>query len=349
MSESDTEQKIGRENLARMERNGWSFSQNDPQNADAYTFVGVSSGGTPVWLLNEVASAELKITIGQAQANHWGAGGGGKLILPGVVSDETVESNHCAFVTSPQTHYGAYVGPMRSDIDEVATMCGLDCTMNVLLDTHGRVIDVVFGSHPEAHREAIRRFNAIYAYESFVPEHGQADIAICGVFAPTDHLFFHTGWGCMSADLVVKDGGTLIYCSPVAGRLDRDRRLPGPRADGPDEAVHAADARELPARPARHPRARDPDVGRLHLGADLRGDDPQAPDDRHARGEPRDGRRHRPRRDDVDRRRARAAFERHGDDAKVVVLPYARTSCRATPCGWSTRTRASSPTRARRR
>jgi nickel-dependent lactate racemase len=217
MSESDTEQKVGRENLARMERNGWSFSQNDPQNPDAYTFVGVSSGGTPVWLLNQVASAEARITIGQAQANHWGAGGGGKLILPGVVSDETVESNHCAFVPSPQTHYGAYCGPMRSDIDEVASMCGLDCTMNVLLDTHGRVIDCIFGSHPEAHREAIRRFNAIYAYDSFVPEHGQADVAICGVFAPTDHLFFHTGWGCMSADLVVKDGGTLIYCSPSPG------------------------------------------------------------------------------------------------------------------------------------
>jgi nickel-dependent lactate racemase len=217
MSESDTEQKIGADNLARMERNGWTFRQNDPQNPDAYTFVGVSSGGTPVWLLNEVASADLKITIGQAQANHWGAGGGGKLILPGVVSDETVESNHCAFVTSPQTHYGAYCGPMRSDIDEVATMCGLDCTMNVILDTHGRVSDVIFGSHPEAHREAIRRFNDIYAYDSFVPEHGQVDIAICGVFAPTDHLFFHTGWGCMSADLVVRDGGTIIYTRPSPG------------------------------------------------------------------------------------------------------------------------------------
>jgi nickel-dependent lactate racemase len=106
---------------------------------------------------------------------------------------------------------------MRSDIDEVATMCGLDCTMNVILDTHGRVSDVIFGSHPEAHREAIRRFNDIYAYDSFVPEHGQVDIAICGVFAPTDHLFFHTGWGCMSADLVVRDGGTIIYTSPSPG------------------------------------------------------------------------------------------------------------------------------------
>ncbi len=217
MSESDIEQKLGKDNLARMERLGIPFFQNEPRNADAYTYVGVSSRGTPVWLHEEVANCELKLTIGQAQSNHWGAGGGGKLILPGVVSDETIESNHCAFVPSPQTHYGAYAGPMRSDIDEVATMCGLTCTMNVVLDTHGRVIDCLFGSHPEAHRLAIERFNEIYAYESPVPEKGQADIAICGVFAPTDHLFFHTGWGCMSADLVLRDGGEIVYCSPSPG------------------------------------------------------------------------------------------------------------------------------------
>jgi nickel-dependent lactate racemase len=217
MSEADTEMKIGRENRARMERLGIPFFQNDPRNAEVYTYVGVSSRGTPVWLHNEVAKRDVKITIGQSQANHWGAGGGGKLILPGVVSDETIESNHCAFVTSPATHYGAVSGPMRSDIDEVAAMCGLDATLNVVLDTHGRVIFVNYGSHPVAHREAITFFNAIYAYESFVPEQGQADIAICGVFAPTDHLFFHTGWGCMSTDLVLRDGGTIIYCSPSPG------------------------------------------------------------------------------------------------------------------------------------
>ena len=140
----------------RMERLGIPFFQNEPRNADAYTYVGVSSRGTPVWLHNEVAQRDVKITIGQAQSNHWGAGGGGKLILPGVVSDETIESNHCTLVPSPQTHYGAYAGPMRSDIDEVATMCGLDCTMNVVLDTHGRVIECIFGSHPAAHRAGDR-------------------------------------------------------------------------------------------------------------------------------------------------------------------------------------------------
>ena len=227
MSDSDIVMKIGDDNLARMERMGIGFFQNEPRNADNYSYVGVTSRGTPVWLHNEVARSEVIITIGQAQSNHWGAGGGGKLILPGVVSDETVESNHCAFVPSPQTHYGAYAGPMRADIDETATMCGLSATMNVLLDTRGRVIDCIYGAHPDAHIEAIERFNAIYAYDNPVATAGPADIAVCGVFAPTDHLFFHTGWGCMSSDLVVREGGTIIYCSPSPGVTTAIGDFPG--------------------------------------------------------------------------------------------------------------------------
>lgn len=217
LSESDIELKVGRENLDRMERMGIAFHQNEPRNEEAYTYLGVTSRGTPVWVHSEVVRREVKIAIGHAQANHWGYGGGGKLIMPGVASDETIESNHCNFTMSPQTHYGALAGPMRSDIDEIATMTGLDYTVNVLLDTRGRVIDIVGGSHPQAHRHAIEKFNSIYAYENPVAESGQADIAVCGVFAPTDHLFFHTGWGCMSSDFVLRDGGSIIYCSPSPG------------------------------------------------------------------------------------------------------------------------------------
>jgi nickel-dependent lactate racemase len=67
MSESDIEQKLGKENLARMERLGIPFLQNEPRNAEAYTYVGVSSRGTPVWLHKAVAERDVKITIGQAQ------------------------------------------------------------------------------------------------------------------------------------------------------------------------------------------------------------------------------------------------------------------------------------------
>ena len=321
MSDSDIPQKIGAENLARMERLGIEFHQNDPRNADNYEYVGVSSRGTPVWLHKEVAACDVKVSIGQAQSNHWGAGGGGKLILPGVVSDETIESNHCAFVPSPQTHYGAYAGPMRSDIDEVAGMCGLQATMNVVLDTHGRVVECIFGSHPEAHRAAIERFNEIYAYDH---PGTQADIAICGVFAPTDHLFFHTGWGCMSADFVVKDGGTIIYCSPSPG-------VSTAIGDFPGLALMDLMKPYMPATPENyqrvlkdiHARAIQMWAGciwvpiyevmtrkhlalvtleeNLEMAADIGLDATTSLDEAFA-----------------------AAMERHGSDAKVVVLPYAR-------------------------
>lgn len=226
MSERDTELKIGKDNLARMERLGIDFFQNDdPGNPEKYTFKGVTSRGTPVWLNNIVAEADISISIGQAQSNHWGYGGGGKLILPGVVADETIESNHASFVMSPDTHYGAMAGPMRSDIDEAATLCDLTCTLNSVLDTHGAVCYMNFGDHPNAHRLAVEKFNESYAYER--PEGGPADIAICGVFAPTDHLFFHTGWGCMSADLILKDGGDMIYCSPSPGVVTDHGTFPG--------------------------------------------------------------------------------------------------------------------------
>jgi nickel-dependent lactate racemase len=321
MSESDIDQKIGRENLARMERLGIEFFQNEPRNAEMYEYVGVSSRGTPVWLHKEVARCDVKLTVGQAQSNHWGAGGGGKLILPGVVSDETIESNHCAFVPSPQTHYGAYAGPMRSDIDEVATMCGLDVTMNVILDTRGRVLEAVYGSHPLAHRRAIERFNALYTYEH---PGAQADIAICGVFAPTDHLFFHTGWGCMSADFVLRDGGTIIYTSPSPGVSTAIGDFPGlalmdlmkpympPTPENYQRVLKDIHAREIQmwagciwvpiyeVMTRKHLKLVTLEEN-LEMAADIGMDATTSLDEAFAE-----------------------AMERHGPDAKVIVLPYAR-------------------------
>ena len=256
MSEADTEMKIGRREPAR----AWSewgsrSSRTTRAIAEAYSYVGVSSRGTPVWLHNEVAKRDVKITIGQSQANHWGAGGGGKLILPGVVSDETIESNHCAFVTSPATHYGAVSGPMRSDIDEVASMCSLDATLNVVLDTRGRVIFVNFGAHPGV----APRGDHVLQLDLRVRE----PRARAGAGRHRDlrrlradrppllphrlglHVDGHRAEGRRHDDLLLA----------LPRRAHRGRRLPRPRADGPDEAVHAADGGELRAGAARHPRA----------------------------------------------------------------------------------------------
>jgi lactate racemase len=324
LSESDIEMKVGRQNLDRMERLGISFHQNEPRNEDAYTHLGVTSRGTPVWVHSEAVKRDVIIAIGQAQANHWGYGGGGKLIMPGICSDETIEANHCNFTMSPQTHYGALAGPMRSDIDEIATMASLSYTLNVLLDTWGRVIEITGGAHPQAHRRAIERFNEIYAFENPVAERGRADIAICGVFAPTDHLFFHTGWGCMSSDFVVKDSGTIIYCSPSPGVHTEVGDFPGlalmdlmkPYMPATQENYQRV-LRDIHARkiqmwagciwvPIYEVMTRKHLTlvtleDNLEMAADIGIDATTSLDEAFA-----------------------AAMERHGADAKVVVLPYAR-------------------------
>ena len=254
MSESDIEQKIGRENLDRMERLGIPFFQNDPRNAEAYTYVGVSSRGTPVWLHKEVAECDLKITIGQAQSNHWGAGGGGKLILPGVVSDETIESNHCAFVPSPQTHYGAYAGPMRSDIDEVATMCGLQCTMNVVLDTRGRVIECIFGSHPQAHRARDRALQRDLRLRA-PGRAGATSRSAASSRRPTTSSSTRAGAACRPTSCS-RTAARSSTRSPSPGVLTAVGDFPGLALMDLMKPYMPPTPRELPAGAPRHPRAR---------------------------------------------------------------------------------------------
>lgn len=324
MSDSDIELKLGRENLDRLTRLGIPVVQNDPLNYDVYTYLGITSRGTPAWVHEEVARHDVVIGIGHAQANHWGYGGGGKLVMPGVCADATIEANHCNFVMTPQTHYGALAGPMRSDIDEIATMAGLDATLDVLLDTAGRVIEMNFGAHPFSHRRSIERFNEIYAFDNPVTEHGPADIAICGVFAPTDHLLFHTGWGCMSADFVVRDGGTIIYTSPSPGVHTEIGDFPGlalmdlmkpympPSEEGYHRLLKDIHAREVQMwagciwAPIYEVMVRKHLTlvtlqENIDMAADIGMDATTSLDKAFA-----------------------AAMNRHGEDAKIIVLPYAR-------------------------
>ena len=281
------------------------FQNDDPRNAALYTFRGVSSRGTPVWVHNEVATSDVTIAIGQAQSNHWGYGGGGKLILPGVCSDETIESNHGAFVLSPHTHYGAMTGTdagrHRRGRDDVRPHVHAQ-----LGARHEGGRCAISTSAPIPRRTARRCgcSTTIYAYRR--PLGGPADIAVCGVFAPTDHLFFHTGWGCMSADLVLKDGGDMIYCSPSPGVETKLGTFPGLALFDLHEALHAAFAAKPGAAAPRHPPSPGRDVGGLHLGADLRGHVPQTPHHRDPGGEPGDGARHRDERDHLAGNRVRA-------------------------------------------
>jgi nickel-dependent lactate racemase len=216
MSEQDLKAKLGAENLERLERMGFEVFQNEPKNIDAYDFMGFTKLGTPVWFHKKVARCDIKLGLPFTQASEYGYAGGGKLALA-MCSEETIEINH-RFTPplSPEAHYGALKCAWRVDIDNIAELTKFNYALNTILSVKKMgVLDLTYGELPDSYHESIRKYNEIFAYD--FPEEEKADIVIVGTPAISDHLFFHTVKAVFSADLVCKDGGTIIFCTPCPG------------------------------------------------------------------------------------------------------------------------------------
>ncbi len=216
MSDRDLRAKLGAENLERIEGMGFEILQNEPKNPDAYEFMGFTKLGTPVWFHKKVARCDVKLGLPFTQASEYGYAGGGKLALA-MCSEETIEANH-RFTPplSPEAHYGALRCPWRADIDEIAELTDFGYALNTILSVKRMgVLDLAYGELPHSYHESIRRYNEIFAYD--FPRDERADIVIVGTPAISDHLFFHTVKAVFSADLICRDGGTIIFCSPCPG------------------------------------------------------------------------------------------------------------------------------------
>lgn len=206
MKESQVEAKLGREILA----SGIEVLQNKARVPENYKFVGVTRLGTPISVHKEFLAADVRLGIGLTQVNLWGYGGGGKIVLPGVCSYETIEWNH-RLSTAPGSSFGVLpaANPIRQDIEEAAEIAGLSFVLNVILNSRKEIIDAKAGKPRSVHSASVARYNELYAYE--VPE--KADISLSGSF-PWDTLYAHACWAAVGLDGVTKDGGTMIVASP---------------------------------------------------------------------------------------------------------------------------------------
>jgi nickel-dependent lactate racemase len=73
------------------------------------------------------------------------------------------------------------------------------------------------GDFVQAHKAAIRAYDDVYRFRAAQFAGAPADIVITGSSAPTNHLFFHTGWAVVNCDPICKDGGTIIQATPCPG------------------------------------------------------------------------------------------------------------------------------------
>jgi nickel-dependent lactate racemase len=212
LSPKEIEEKLGKAVVAT----GVPNQCNDVSHPENYTFLGNTSAGTPLWVLKSVAEADAVITISTTQATLWGYGGSG-MILPAVSGNETIEINHMMSL-APNCVPGNNENKLQLEKYETLKMAGVDMGINVIVANDWNIFYLNAGDPVASHLEAVRFYDGIYRFDAKDLE--KFDIVIAGSTAPTNHLFFHTGWAVVNCTPICKDGGTIIFCSPCPGYGD---------------------------------------------------------------------------------------------------------------------------------
>lgn len=183
--------------------------QHDCHAEEDMVFVGMTGLGTPVWVNRLVAEADRRIGIGHIGPSPYaGYSGGGKLMVPGVSSIDTINFNH-SFVPTVfrrTDRIGETIDLVtRQDLDEAAAMVGLDMVLDVVLGRNEAVVkafagppDAVFGTGlPFARR----------VHEVQIP--AKADIVITSG-NPYSIDLYQAMRAVEYADTVVCEGGAIV-------------------------------------------------------------------------------------------------------------------------------------------
>ena len=214
LSPQEIEEKLGKE----VASSGIPITCNDVGMPDEYVYLGNTTRGVPLFVLKMVAEADLKITISTTQATLWGYGGSG-MIIPAVSGDETIELNHM-FSLPYDCRPGNNACHMQEDKYEAARMVGIDMGIHVIVSNRFDVTYLGAGDFVEAHKAAIKAYEKVYRFDAAEFVGAPADIVVTGSSAPTNHLFFHTGWAAVNCDPICKEGGVIIQATPCPGYGD---------------------------------------------------------------------------------------------------------------------------------
>lgn len=181
--------------------------------------LGHTSYGTPLKVSKDYATADLRIAISGVKKHICGAGGGGKIVLPGVSSLETICHNHTrvgwAWPANPNiTEFKVKGNAMRDDIQEAARMANLEISINCVYNKKRELIGLFAGDLDEAWLEGVK---FCYKMHSTKPMNKKADIVVSNSYPQAYHSI---SWAGISDSL--REGGTAvsIHLHPL-GKLIR--------------------------------------------------------------------------------------------------------------------------------
>ncbi len=177
--------------------------------------LGETSRGTPVEILENVASSDLKIGTGNIEYHYYaGYSGGAKSVLPGISSERSINKNH-AMMVDPLAKSGSLESPVRLDMEEAAGIAGLDFILNVVLNSKKEIVRAVAGDYVKAHRVGAKVVDEMYR-RTVKP----AEIVItCAGGRPKDINLYQAQKAMDNAKEAALPGGSLILLAECAEGL----------------------------------------------------------------------------------------------------------------------------------
>ena len=201
---------------------------------DNCTYVGTTSYGTDVHINDEVMKCDFKIAIGAVVPHpHTGFGGGGKIILPGVSSMDTLEHFHRMESEFKEKYPGKLItgmgvfdeNPLRLNVEEAAALTGLDVKIDCIINMWGETVAIFAGALKPAYNAAVDKAKAHY----LTPKTKDEPIVIVNTFAKANEgIMFGLANPCFSAvsdkprDFVIianaPDGQVTHYLVGILGK-----------------------------------------------------------------------------------------------------------------------------------
>ena len=199
------EKKLGREIVKKFPV----FNHNPYENC---IYTGTTTFGTPIYINKEVMESDLKIGIGCIIPHAFnGFGGGGKIILPGVSSIETIHKNHQIAIDDLHERNVGFVGnmgslensKMQAEIEEVVRMINLDFKIDVLPNSRRQVVELVAGDPILAFEKGVAIAKELYVTDFYK----DADVVISNAYAKGSEALIALSLGAHS---LKKEGGDLV-------------------------------------------------------------------------------------------------------------------------------------------
>jgi nickel-dependent lactate racemase len=204
MTKEEKIKKVGKEIFNR-------FEVINSKNKDKNRLIdaGLTQKGVRVWLDPVVYDSDFKIGIGSIEP-HTAAGytGGGKIIYPGVVGEETVSNFHI-ISASLGNLTGNVNNQARLTMEKWIDTVGLDYIINAVVTPENKIYKVVAGNFIEAHRIGAKYSKEVWGIKS----RKRIDCAIVSSY-PADMDLWQAGKAIVNCEMAIPDDGFLILISP---------------------------------------------------------------------------------------------------------------------------------------